>query len=169
MAYRAIPRGDGTPKAWSERLYTRFRRAWFQSRSVDVALIIGWDSSEPNTDEARYGADNIALKLNFRGRSVWWNLTHHTEAELLGLKTIFDTAFDVAIPVARSLDNCVQAELESGAEDVSPRAFRLSPMLVVREVSARPANPDNIKEKKNESTIDPDAGCTVVTGDDPSE
>ena len=143
-----IPRGDGTAKPWSERLYSKYRRAWLQMKNIDVALFIGYPSNAPDEyGDRRFGADRIALYLKIYQHKIWLNLTTWTEEELLALRTILVTALDTAIPVARSIDQAAQSEMDAEMDDLSPRLFRMKPALFVRSMpEIKLASPDNNKE-----------------------
>lgn len=119
-------------------------------RDLDVALFVGYETSDPEGD-ARFGQDAIGMKITSPGRqTLWLNLTHYSEEELVSLKTILNVALDAAIPVARSVDEAAQRELDSGAESVSPRLFRIRPMLILRDIAAKLAPTDNNNKETDE-------------------
>jgi len=145
---------DGRPSAFSARLYSRFRRAWFTSKDVDLTLYVGYESTVQGGDVDRFKADPVGIAMKIYGRNTWLSLHNYTEDELLGMRAFFLNAFDAALPVARSLDLVAQAEYDTGAVEVSPRLFRLSPILVIRDkvepkLAELPAPTDNMKEINN--------------------
>ena len=161
---------DGSPSAFSARLFSKFRRSWFSSKDVDLTLYVGYESTVIGGDIERFSADPVGIAMKIFNRRVWLSLHNFTEDELLGMRAFFNNAFDTALPIARSLDVVAQAEYDGGATEVSPRLFRLSPILVIRDqetqpkLAALPAPTDNTKEISNDHRTGSEAEASGSPG-----
>ncbi len=146
----AVP--DGPPKAWSARIYTKFRRAWVSMKDTEVTVFGGYESAMHGGDE-RFGSDTVAIRIKSGKYHVWMTLNRFTAEEIQMMKQVFNHAFDLAIPVAESMDRMAEWEMERGAEDLSPRLFKLRPVMVIRQGwTPRLATPDTLKEFPTDET-----------------
>lgn len=131
---RSYKVGYRDPKVAKTRgLLSRNRWGWAKVYFGQFILFADYFSDEDGNE-----TDNVSdLKLIYpipNRPPVSWNLTALTEDELMAVKHLFDTAFELALPIVRERDKEAQDALDNG-DDSHSRVYRQVPQLVYREGS----------------------------------
>lgn len=132
MGYRKKPDYENNPG-----LMSKGRLAWVQ---VYFGQFVIWADFKKKDGQETDEVGDLKLVYPIPQRPpVTWNLTALTEEELEAVKSIWDTAYEWALPIVQQRDKEAKDAFEAG-DDSHSRIYRQVPLVVYR---TRPQSSDS--------------------------
>jgi hypothetical protein len=83
------------------------------------------------------GLEPVQVIIRRGARTVMLDLSLMTVEEIAAVKEVLDQAFKVGFEVSRRLDSVALQALENDEDQVPMRAYRLRPVVVIRDLSVK--------------------------------